>query len=1237
MKRKNNILRRSLAWFLGFGVLFSSLPLGAVGETSAPVEGSMSGMGDMASMMEQYQQFMGGGSDADMSEMMEQYQALMGGGSGGDMTAMLEQFMGGSIDAETAEMISQYMGVDIGALLGGGEEKEPIEWITVNIKDYADWEEFVRNCRLDTWSKDKEVHLKTDLSLEGNEIVPIFGGIFDGEGHTISDLELNEEGSCKGLFRYVQQGAEVKDLNVTGSVNISGGWEATGGIAGENRGTIARCTFEGTVEGSENVGGIAGVNEMTGQIVGCSVSGEISGEHVTGGITGKNSGSLIRCISTADVNADVETVTPELSGLELKDIAASENFTACTDTGGIAGYSAGFIQHCISRGDIGYPHTGYNVGGIVGRQNGYIVNCTNHGKVQGRKEVGGIVGQMEPFMQPKLEAESLMGLGTAFGDLQGKLDGMLAGLGGGNSDISAHMTNLGDLTADAKGSIDGMLGGILDLGEETIDTVNDLSARISRVTEMAVPMIEDIEGTFDSMEEALLYMKDALAEMAEAGDPAGEVMDEIYDAMDDVSDALSDVETAVAALKKALNNLLRALGTTEETKAAAAQTEIALKALAVTLKDTAAAVGKLAEGFAKLEKDDLPLDSELLAEELTAVKAALEKNSEAAGLLSGEVKTLVQALLAEKEPDTALLKDSWSYTAQAIRAMWDSAGEMHDAFDHIRETLPPLKDIGDELQDSADPFGEVFESIADASAFTADSLGELAKIFDDQAKEPVLELPKLSDQFRKDSETLSVTVDAMLAEMQGLQQAVSQMTGDLIDSVRNLIGSFDDIAASLMKPSGTGEIIVDISEEESGLFGISLGAVKSCTNLGEVSGDTNTGGVAGSMAVEVSIDPDLELKLDSMPMVSMQLQTRAVLDGCTNKGTVSSRKDCTGGVVGKAGLGAVKNCVSVGSVSSSGRYVGGIAGEAETPVRDCWSKGLLSGAGYVGGIAGSASELTGCRTQAQLKKVVACSGAVAGKADKMEDNLFVNDELGGVDGISYAGMAEPVDMDTFLKLAGIPKELRTLTVSFVFEDGSVETVQTEHGRSLSEEEIPDLPGKEGYTGYWDGLAGLADVRHDAVVRAVYVAVNSTAQSDQLSADGRPVLLIQGGFESAEEVRLTASDASPELTEREELLEGWAFTLPGRSGEMTVRYLLPAYDGRGVLRLAVRNGGEWQDAEYTVDGSYAVFTVPTGENELACISGPMVIWPWAAAGGGVILAAAAAVLALKKKKRAKAAA
>ena len=102
------------------------------------------------------------------------------------------------------------------------------------------------------------------------------------------------------------------------------------------------------------------------------------------------------------------------------------------------------------------------------------------------------------------------------------------------------------------------------------------------------------------------------------------------------------------------------------------------------------------------------------------------------------------------------------------------------------------------------------------------------------------------------------------------------------------------------------------------------------------------------------------------------------------------------------------------------------------------------------------------------------------------------------------------------------------------------------------------------------------------------------------------------------------------------MEGWRFELPGRSGEMIVRYLLPGYEGAGSLRLEVRSAGEWKPVEYTTDGSYAVFAVPTGEIELACISAPPAIWPWAAAGGGVVLIGTAAVLARKKKKRSAAA-
>lgn len=1205
MKRKSKLLRRCAAGLLSFSVLFSMLPLNAVGEPM-----------DMAGMMEQYQQYMNGS---------------------GDMSAMLEQYMGGSIDEDTAAMISQYLGTDVSALLGGETEEEPIEWVTVTIHDYDDWKEFVKNCRLDTWSQDKKVSLKADLTLKGNDIVPTFGGIFDGESHTISGLELDKSGSCRGLFRYIQEGAEVKDLNVTGAVVVEGSWETVGGIAGENLGTIARCTFDGAVDGPKNVGGIAGVNGVTGQIVGCSVSGEVSGDHTTGGIVGKNSGSLIRCISTADVNAGAENATPELDGMELGDLVSSESVTACTDTGGIAGYSAGFIQHCISRGTIGYPHTGYNVGGIVGRQSGYIVNCTNHGTVQGRKEVGGIVGQMEPFTMISMEENSLLGLSDSLSSLQGQLDSILAGLGGGNSGLSDHMTTLSELTGDAKGSIEGLLDGVGELGEGTVDTVNDLSARISRIVELAVPMIEDIEGTFGSIEDTFLLFEEALAELEEAADPAGEVMDEIYGAMDDLSDAFTDVEDAVSALKRALNNVLHALGTTDETKAALAQVKLALQQLGRSIQKTAEAVGLLADGFAKLDQDDLPgWDTGLLSEELSAVEAELYKNQDAAWILIQELKVLEKALFAGADADISDLKDVWTRIGEAVRSMADGGKEIHDVFDHIRDVIPPLQDAGGEVLDSSEIFREALEAIAEASAFTSDAMGELADIFEDQAKNPALELPKLGDDFRKNGEDLSGTLDEMLAELQSLQLTASEMTGDLIDGLRDLVGSFDDIAASMMSgTTGSGELIVDVSEEESdSLFGISLGTVSGCTNYGGVDGDTNTGGIAGSMAVEYSIDPDLELQLDSMPLTSMTFETRAVLKDSINHGDVTGRKDCSGGVAGRAGLGLVTGCTSVGDVSGES-YVGGIAGMAETPVRECWAKGLLSGESYVGGVAGYAKELTDCRAQAQVKKIVAYSGAIAGDAETMSGNYFVGDELGGVDGISYTGKAEPIDMDAFLALEGVPDELRTMTVSFVFEDGNVQTITVEPGARIDAEDIPDLPAKEGYVSYWEGLSELDTVEFDTVIRAVYTTRASTLQSTQLSRDGRPILLIQGGFDSAVEVELTASTASPDLSERETLVEGWAFSLPRGGSEVTVRYLLPADYDAGALRMMVRNDGEWTEADYTVDGSYAVFTVRSGDNELACVHSPKPVWLWIAGGaGGAAVIGAAAGIVLKKKKRPK---
>ncbi|MGM9638727.1 MAG: hypothetical protein ACI3XT_03950, partial [Butyricicoccaceae bacterium] len=71
----------------------------------------------------------------------------------------------------------------------------------IHIRSASDWSRLIRYCRLDTWSQGKTVRLECDLLLEGEMIVPTFGGVFDGGGHTIAGVRIAGSGSDRGLFR----------------------------------------------------------------------------------------------------------------------------------------------------------------------------------------------------------------------------------------------------------------------------------------------------------------------------------------------------------------------------------------------------------------------------------------------------------------------------------------------------------------------------------------------------------------------------------------------------------------------------------------------------------------------------------------------------------------------------------------------------------------------------------------------------------------------------------------------------------------------------------------------------------------------------------------------------------------------------------------------------------------------------------------------------------------------------
>lgn len=68
--------------------------------------------------------------------------------------------------------------------------------------------------------------------------IPIFGGTFEGNGHTISGLNLEQDGSQLGLFRYVAEGGVVKNLKVEGNVTPGGAEAASAVLSAENNGTI---------------------------------------------------------------------------------------------------------------------------------------------------------------------------------------------------------------------------------------------------------------------------------------------------------------------------------------------------------------------------------------------------------------------------------------------------------------------------------------------------------------------------------------------------------------------------------------------------------------------------------------------------------------------------------------------------------------------------------------------------------------------------------------------------------------------------------------------------------------------------------------------------------------------------------------------------------------------------------------------------------------------------------------
>lgn len=347
--------------------------------------------------------------------------------------------------------------------------------------------EMVIKCQYDAYSVGKTFILTSDISLKGVDFngIPYFSGDFDGGGHTISDLNIECSGSNLGVFRYISPFGRVYNLNVKGAVSPQASASNLGGIAGTNYGVIYHCTFEGSIRGESNAGGIAGINKAYAQILDCTSNAQMTATECTGGIAGKNEGSIDGCINKGSVNIDEYQSTLDLGGVDIGTFNITQNVMNRSDMGGIAGYSTGVITGCTNEGIIGYEHTGYNVGGIAGSQKGTIADCINKGTVYGRKDTGGIVGQAQPYM----ETEYLSDLCQDTVDQVNELENTV-------NHISYTMSETSDSVSSSMSTLTGQYSSMVQTIADNMKIINN---SIDIDTENTQQYVDNINGAMDAI------------------------------------------------------------------------------------------------------------------------------------------------------------------------------------------------------------------------------------------------------------------------------------------------------------------------------------------------------------------------------------------------------------------------------------------------------------------------------------------------------------------------------------------------------------------------------------------------------------------------------------------------------------------------------------------------------------------------------------------------------------------
>jgi hypothetical protein len=351
---------------------------------------------------------------------------------------------------------------------GTGDSNSPYQ-----IGSVSDWQQLMGDSN--NWNK--HFIMIADVNLQGVTLTPVgisydvsFAGVFEGNNHIIRNVEINmPSSSYVGLFGCVNTNGQIRNLGIE-DVNITGSMYV-GGLAGYSNGLVTNCYTTGTVTGSNaKFGGLVGWNSSQSIITDCYSACKVTGNGSstsTGGLVGQNRGSIINSYASGMVFG--VTYVGGLVGGNYNTYS-DVNITGCYATGTVTGSGSGIgglvgsnyygtqytiyrvlITGCYATGTVS---GGTDVGGLIGYNDNYDSNsstarCHAAGSVTGNGHVGGLIGYYNKGVITDCNATGavtgsgsgtiyvggLIGYGTNFSCADSYAAGAVTGNGSGNSSI----------------------------------------------------------------------------------------------------------------------------------------------------------------------------------------------------------------------------------------------------------------------------------------------------------------------------------------------------------------------------------------------------------------------------------------------------------------------------------------------------------------------------------------------------------------------------------------------------------------------------------------------------------------------------------------------------------------------------------------------------------------------------------------------------------------------------------